>query len=302
LRHTLHRSPQHLGQPGSRWKLATLLAANDWLNLHTLPGLWQLLWRLKVHWKRARQHVHSPDPDYVAKLRSVRVNVLQVGPDPERVVFVFEDELTFYRQPSLAYAYAPAGKEQPLAELGWKANYDWRIAASLNAWTGQVLYSQGKHFDIPHLVGFYQHVHEHHPTAQLIQMAQDNWPVHFHPDVRAALQPQTWPWDLHLPANWPSEASLKALRLDLPIQLLPLPTYASWTNPIEKLWRLLKQEVLHLHAYADDWPGLKRAVIDFLDQFATGSRELLRYVGLSDPTKLYRSLFPEEIALPGLRC
>ncbi|MCB8937396.1 MAG: transposase [Ardenticatenaceae bacterium] len=66
----------------------------------------------------------------------------------------------------------------------------------------------------------------------------------------------------------------------MPVQLLPLPTYASWLNPIEKLWRWLKQEVLHLHRFSDDWPELREVVASFLDQFATGSDALLRYVGL----------------------
>jgi len=30
----------------------------------------------------------------------------------------------------------------------------------------------------------------------------------------------------------------------LPIQIVQLPTYASWTNPIEKLWRKLKAEMV----------------------------------------------------------
>lgn len=301
LLHTIHQVPQDVGQKGARWTLQTFLAANDWLNLHTLPGMCQLLQRLKIHWKRARHHVHSPDPDYVEKLHTVRINLLGPEIDQSWVVFLFQDELTFYRHPSLFFAYEEAGRKQPLAELGWKSNYSWRIAANLNAWTGQVTYAQGKCFDIPHLVAFYQQVTETYPMAQVIKMAQDNWPVHFHPDVLAALQPQEREWPLHVPANWPTEASPGALRLNLPIQILPLPTYASWTNPAEKLWRLTKQEVLHLHRFGDDWPALKLAVTGFLDEFATGSKELLRYVGLSDPTKLYRSLFPEEAAMPRLR-
>lgn len=296
LQHTIHQAPQELGQEGTRWKLRTLLATSDWLNLHTLPGMSQLLHRLRVHWKRGRHHVHSPDSDYRAKLLTVRVHLLAPGIDWEQTVFVFEDEFTFYRHPSLSFAYEVAGKEQPLAELGWKRNYAWRIAATLNVWTGQVTYAQGQCFDIPHLVAFYQQVSQTYSAAQ-IMMVQDNWPVHFHPDVRAALQPQEWRWNLHLPAHWPAQAGPGALHLHLPIQILPLPTYASWTNPIEKLWRLLYQEVLHLHRFADDWLALKRAVTDFLDQFAAGSQELLRYVGLSDPSKLYRSLFPEDAGL-----
>jgi hypothetical protein len=66
----------------------------------------------------------------------------------------------------------------------------------------------------------------------------------------------------------------------LPIQLVFLPTYAPWLNPIEKLWRWLRQQVLHLHRLSDAWDQLKQRVLDFMIQFAHGSSELLHYVGL----------------------
>ena len=69
-----------------------------------------------------------------------------------------------------------------------------------------------------------------------------------------------------------------------------LPTYAPWLNPIEKLWRWLRQDVLKLHRLADDWPELQRRVNAFLDQFATGSHELLRYAGLSGDGSLAQAL------------
>jgi hypothetical protein len=68
--------------------------------------------------------------------------------------------------------------------------------------------------------------------------------------------------------------------LPLPIQLLPLPTYASWLNPIEKLWRGLRAEVTHLHRQADDLPALRARADAFLDRYADGSADLLRNVGL----------------------
>ncbi|MBZ0285495.1 MAG: transposase [Anaerolineae bacterium] len=64
------------------------------------------------------------------------------------------------------------------------------------------------------------------------------------------------------------------------LELLFLPTYTPWTNPIEKLWRWLYQDVLHLHSWADDWTGLQAAVSAWLSQFQHGSLDLLRYVGL----------------------
>ena len=275
-----------------RWRLSTRLQACPWLGLHSLPGLSQLLPRLKIYWKRARHHVHSPDPHYVDKLRDVRVCVRQVQANPEQSVLLFEDEFTLYRHPSLAQAFEQAGKVQPLAELGFKGNYTWRIAASLNCWNGQVVYQHARVMDVTRMLIFYRELTKAYPGCQ-IELAQDNWSIHYHPDLLAALQPQDFPYGMHAPANWSRNPERKVEHLNLPIHVQSLPTYASWTNPIEKLWRFLKQELLHLHRYEDDWPTLKQRVFAFLDEFANGSQELLCYVGLSDPYRLYRALFTD---------
>jgi hypothetical protein len=79
--------------------------------------------------------------------------------------------------------------------------------------------------------------------------------------------------------------------------LVPLPTYASWANPQEKVWRHLQQAELHLHRLADQWDQLKQRIRDHLDQFKDGSQELLRYIGLTPNSKLYGScLFPQSIS------
>jgi hypothetical protein len=262
--------------------------------LKSLAGLCQLLKRLRICWKRARAHVHSPDPNYIEKLTSVKINFLNI--DLETSVFLFQDEFTFYRQPSLANAYEAVGKQQPRAELGWRSNLSWRIAAGMNGYTGQVTYVHGFHIGIRQLIQLYQQIVSTYPQAQRICIAQDNWPVHFHPDVCLALQPQEWKWPPKLPPSWSTEASPTAKSLSLPIRLLPLPTYASWTNPIEKLWRKLQQDVLHLHHFEDDWNSTKQAVTTFLDQFAHGSSDLLRYVGLQNPALLYRSLPTQQFS------
>lgn len=116
---------------------------------------------------------------------------------------------------------------------------------------------------------------------------QDNWPIHFHPDVIAALEAHRAPTPLPVPLCWPPEPISKARRLNLPIQLVALPTYASWCNPIEKRWRWLKQEVIHLHGYAERWKELQGLVGSFLDQFAQRSDALLRYVGLKGTNNLF---------------
>ncbi len=289
--HVVQRAPHHYGEKGNRWTLDSLRRACDWLQLTTASGLSHPLKRPKISYKRAREHVHSPDDNYLAKLSDVRVLARRSETDSKSTVVLFQDELTFYRRPTLSWAYEQAGRCQPLAEQGYRPNLAWRVAAALDIWTGRVIYHQDSRIGVKALVDFYQKVCAAYPQAQTIYLVQDNWPIHVHPDVLAALQPQRLKWPVHTPKYWPTEPSANARRLNLPIQLVQLPTYASWTNPIEKLWRKLKQEELHLHRFQDDWDGLKQHVAQWLDQFATGSPELLRYVGLSDPARLYRSAF-----------
>ena len=71
-----------------------------------------------------------------------------------------------------------------------------------------------------------------------------------------------------------------------------LPTYSPWLNPIEKLWRWLKQDILELHRHAGDWLHLRATVNASLDQFAGASDILLHYVGLTGDGNLAKALRP----------
>ncbi len=209
-----------------RWTLKAILTVCKWLRTHSLAGVHQLLKRLKIVRKRGRGHLHSPDPNYVEKLRQVRLKIGQVQCDPERQVILFTDELTFYRQPSISYDYARSGHDQPLAELGLRWNQSWRIAGALDVWTGQFTYAQHSHFTVKLLVDFYQQIARTYPLAKKIYLVMDNWPVHCHADVLAALADPTLAWPCKQPPNWPTEPTAKARRLNLPIRFLLLPSYA----------------------------------------------------------------------------
>jgi hypothetical protein len=287
LLHVIRREPHQFGIDRTRWRLTDLLTVCDGLRVTTPGGLSHLLARLGISYQRGRDHIHSPDPDYEAKRRFFETIVAQARASDRRVVALLEDELTYYRQPSVALDYEERGQRQPYAERFACKNTPTRAAATLNVVDGQVHYWQGSRFGIPQVVAFYQRVCLAYREAARIYVIQDNWTVHFHPDLLVALEEQESPWPRYLPANWPKEPSAAARQkwggLGLPIQLVPLPTYASWLNPIEKLWRWLKQEVLHLHRLAADVKALRSEVCRFLEQFADGSPELLRYVGLLVP-------------------
>lgn len=272
-----------LAQPQTRWTLAALRAGVPSFWEYSLSGVWRILAGYDLRWKRGRDHLRSPDPDYRAKLARVDALRAEVAAAPDDAVVLYLDEVTYYRQPSLSSGYAAARSDAPRAERSHKSNTSTRVVAALDARTGRVIAHQGRQIGVAELVRFYQTLAAAYPNRRLY-LVQDNWPIHFHPDVLAALEPQTSPFPLLRPRSWPTEPSPAARRLDLPIQLVPLPTYSPWANPIEKLWRWLKHDVLHLHRLADDLPALRALVLDFLARFEHGSHDLLRYVGLLLPT------------------
>ena len=125
---------------------------------------------------------------------------------------------------------------------------------------------------MPYIVGrakviqFYGQLVAAYPWAERLYVIQDNWSIHAHPDVLGALK------------RWPQ------------IRPVWLPTYAPWLNPIEKVWRWLRQDVLTMHRLADNWDKLQQRVHGFLDQFAKGSVRLLEYVGLRGNGTLARCI------------
>jgi len=201
--------------------------------------------------------IHSPDPDYHRKWKAILQAFLEAANHPDEVVVVFLDEFSYYRQPTLACAYHATGHTRPYAFQVPHSNTRTRLIAALNGLTGKVTYLQRSVIGTRALQEFYQQVRAEYPDARTIYVVQDNWPVHKLPEVLQSMQDQA-------------------------LTPLFLPTYASWLNPIEKLWRWLKQDILHLHALAHDLETLRTLVRRFLDAFASGSDPLLRYVGLLD--------------------
>jgi len=279
----VHQEPQQYGHNCVRWTLRQLRQTCDWLNLDTDSGMLRLLHRLRITYKWGRDYAHSPDPEYLAKVEQLQAALAQVRAEPDRYVLLYLDEMSFFRQPTLARAYEAQGHQQPLAQRAcFVPNTKSRLLGALNALTGQVIFRQRSHINISCLIGFWSDIRQAYSQAETIYVVIDNWPVHFHPEVLAPLQPQRTPFALNALPNWPQQprSAPNPDRSPLPIQLLPLPTYAPWLNPIEKLWRRLKQHVIHLHRLSHDWPTLKLRVDQYLTQFADGSPDLLRYVGL----------------------
>ncbi len=262
LQHVVGQRPEHLGLGRSRWWLDGIRQAVVWLRDRCLATVWRTLRRCRLSYKRGRRAVHSPDPLYAAKLATIGYLRERAAREPGRVVFLYEDEMSYHRRPSVGYAYAPTGTDAPHATQAAGFDTVRRVAGCLDVRTGQFHSQQKSHWTVPALLRFFQAVDAAYPTAQRLYLALDNWRVHFLPTLREPLAATTR------------------------IRLLRLPTYAPWTNPVERVWRKLAAEVLHLHRHAvpDDWHGLVRRVQAWLDAAQQPSEALLRYTGLLCPS------------------
>jgi len=108
------------------------------------------------------------------------------------------------------------------------------------------------------LIRCYQEVEQAYPIAQRIYLIQDNWSVHFHPRLLTAFNDN--------PAS--------------KLRLMRLPTYAPWLNPVEKLWRRLYHDVLHLHRWVHEWEQAQAAATAWLDIWTSQPDLLLTLLGI----------------------
>jgi transposase len=264
----------HHPKPHVREKAAALLKVADGWQIRDVAhfGLLRprarLLRRLDLRYRRGQEHLYSPDPDYRAKLAAIARAQQEAKASSGRVVLLYLDELTYYRRPSLARCHQRRGGPGAYAEQGYGRNRKRRVIGALEALAGRWHYGQADRAGVRELIRFYRGLVRAYPEAETIYVAQDNWPVHFLPQVLASLEGS-------------------------PVRLLRLPTYAPWTNPVEKVWRKLKQELLHQHDYRDDWAGLLGAVEHWLHQAGQDPEGLRRYTGLKRRRRKKRCLKPK---------
>jgi hypothetical protein len=177
--------------------------------------------------------------------------------NPEGAVLLFQDEASFYRQPSQGWLWAGMGRRQPKMRYSHRSNTLMRVVGFMDGVTGQVLAWDFPRVTVDRLARCIRQVSQAYPGAKKIFLVWDNWPNHWHPVV------------------------LQAVQKDPRLVVLPLPTYAPWLSAIEKLWRLLHQEVTHTHPWCDDFNHFRLTVLDKLGEFSKGSPRLLSYCGLA---------------------
>jgi transposase len=257
VQEVLHRSPLLYGVDRNSWCLHVIRQCIDWMGSLTLSGVCKLLRRLKVVYKRGRAHVHSPDEQYDQKLAAIQAARQEARQARGEVVFLYEDECTVLLRPLVGKSYRGRSERGQKATGATAENV--RLAACVDAETGQVLWRRRAHYNLREMYRFFFFVQKQYPDAKVIYLALDNWPVHFHPYV---------------------QEHLETMKGGNRIRFLPLPTYAPWTNPTEKYWLKLTREWLRFHPYAGNKKVFIRELEGWLKRHCEPSSCLLHELGL----------------------
>jgi hypothetical protein len=253
-----YRSPQLYNLPRSRWSLALLQKTIAWLADKSLSCISQLLKRMHVSYKRGRRAVHSPDLLYDLKLARIRAAYQQMQEHPTRVVLLYLDEHLVGRYPTVARCYSSTGA--PGMEARQYAGYNsmLRIVGCLDAASGAVIAKRYGSVNVDNFLKFLQLVEKQYPDVEVLYIALDNWSVHIHERVLPALQAR-----------------------QSKIQLLFQPTYAPWTNPIEKVWLRFNEDVSHMHPHWAKWQPWRLRIDDWIAQVRPASQAMLQATGLA---------------------
>ncbi len=282
IQNSLAVGPRSFGLMNTRWTLDLLHHACPWLTKLTRSGRSRLLKRLGFSFQRARAYFHSPDPLYQPKaqyLKSAIEQSLKKG-----IPLVFWDAMAVHLdETSQTKVWGAKNQKGPKLEIGLirkpKPSMQLRVLGGLRADTGQVLVTHPRKINTKTVLSFLKQTLNWARCSRLF-VAVDNHPIHFHKDILGQLERQDWPFAYKVPPSWGSSEVAAKHNGSLPIQLVPLPTYSPWLNPIEKLWRKARQDVLHAHDCLGQPSKLTALLQAFFNQFTQPSPQLLRYVGL----------------------
>lgn len=222
IRWVKEKTPRDFGFFRSRWSCGTvvLLLSEQYGIKVSTETIRRRFAQESIVWRRPRPVLGPKDPQYSLKLRRIR-QLLSELPDDETVVF--EDEVDINTNPKIGCMWMPRGQQAEVVTPG--TNTKRYIAGSLHWPTGKFLATEpgtrrnaalfvAHLHDLRRWLRCYRHIH----------VVCDNAIFHKSRLVQEFL------------AEWGHRISIHFL-----------PTYAPQTNPIERVWWHLHEEITRNH-------------------------------------------------------
>jgi len=233
----LAQTPGDWGYQRSSWTTGLLAdAINHHLNktIHS-STIRRLLPRLGYGWRRSRPTLCIRDPNKNSKMAAIEHALKQAGPDTE--VF-YVDEADIDLNPRTGFIWSRKGRQQAIPTPG--NNRKCYLAGALNARTGRVVWTSGHSKSSDLFIELLKVLQSSYRRAKKLVLILDNYIIHKSRKAKAYLQ-----------------------RFGRRFELLFQPVYHPWVNRIERLWKVLHDNITRHHRYPN-MTQLMAAVHTFL--------------------------------------
>jgi len=220
----------------------------------TQPTIARALRRVGIRWRRAKKRVHSPDPLYVVKRQRIaELQHLALSGDltsqsaahprsdepPKPANLVFLDSTDLHLCPDVGPVYAPVEKQMKVDTPGLENPW--------NALFGSLFFPAGE--------GLYT-IHHRKRAAEFLE----------HLQLLIDLDPNRF-WFVVLDnASAHTTAAIEtfANQHQERLELVYLPTYSPHLNLIERLWRVMRSQVLR-NRFFESLTAVSEAVVNWLE-------------------------------------
>lgn len=253
--------PEKMGFPGFCWRTPMIqhLVLQKFGILYSARYLSELLNNMGFSYQKATFVADKQDEKKRKKwLTTQWPEILKLAQKKDAHIF-FGDESSFPQWGSLSYTWAPRGQQPVVKTSGSRRGY--KVFGLVEYFTGKFLAKghEGK-LNAKTYQEFLKDVMKQ--TRKHIILIQDNVPYHTCPDMQAFFYDHK----------------------DR-ISVFQLPVYSPDYNPIEKLWKKVKEKGIHL-CHFPTFDDLKNKVNEMLSLFKNAKNEVLALFGFYDELEI----------------
>lgn len=245
-------TPQAVGLVGHRWTLKKLVT---WVFLTyrkkvSRNAVRNRLLKAGLSWKKCKKLLLKAKSDqrtlYMEQLHALYEQMCQ-----GKAVIIYIDQTHFHQDLDLGYSWSPKGKPHWIASTspGLKAKINWYGAYDFTR--GRCCIWQNGRCNGDNTIAFLQHLAH--------WLAGETQPIYIILDG----------------APWHRSKKVAVAASQLGLQLVRLPGYSPDLNPIEGLWKWMREEVTQLFCHPD-LASLSKACYSFISQINLEPDGLIR--------------------------
>jgi len=250
-------SPEKAGFQGACWRTPMIqhLINEKFGVFYNAHYISQLLRSMGLSYQKAKFVASKQDKKARREWLDTTWNEIMTLAEENNSYVLFGDEASFPQWGSLSHTWAPIGKQPIVKTSGTRKSY--KVFGLIDYFTGR-FFAKGKEgkLNADSYIAFLQDVLS--KTRKHIILIQDGAPYHRAKKVKEFFEKH-------------------AKRLTV----FKLPSYSPDYNPIEKLWKKIKEHGVHLK-YFPTFDDLKNTVEDMLEFFGDVKDEVLSLFGFYD--------------------